>query len=745
MKAKRLISAALAAAMALGSTAFAADEQPAKTERIVTTQNGTGYTVSSVGRHVIPVDDGSRSFAFAPTEGYDLSQLIITDGEFSDRADVTSLDKDLTMNGVSYPIRYESKIDAQGTSVIRATVSIPAAQDDITLSAEAASAEYTVTATSQSGATVSAGTVKLAKGDTYSMTAKPDGNLYAIARADVTVGQNRTSVDLSKGCDEFSQGFRFTMDAEGVLTVYCGGVTSSAMIELKTAERQPDSDEVLIKVNTGRGIDSEISKDIVQKGSDYTVSFTADRGYAIDALILEADEKTAYSTPNTNTVFVGTNAYRVSGNDSGCTVYLTDLQSDITVSAESSYDSDHLLVETSAGTGVRIDKDCGSGVDVGSDVEFEIYVSDEDRYELDRITLRVGDSSKTVDSDETSIRVGGETYRMSTDLDGVLHLYVTDIDKPVRVSATANRIDSTQRITMKNSSHLTLRKDVSGSTVKTGDDVRFSIEPDNGYTVDTVTLKVGSKSATANASASAITVDGVSYDMERGADGTVYVYVDNIRADITISADAERGAVSTGSGSNGKIRMDRSVKSPFLVGYNSYFFPEDPMTRADAVQMLARMSNAGISDYPANGFTDVRADAYYAEALDAFAYGGIVDRNTPYFHPDTAITRADFAVMIYRLDTTSGYRGASRFYDVPQSAVYAEAISYCADRGWVNGYPDGSFRPNGLITRAEAAAVVNRAMGRTLASSNLSGIRYTDVPQSHWAYQDILIASSYQW
>ena len=202
MKAKRLISAALAAAMALGSTAFAADEQPAKTERIVTTQNGTGYTVSSVGRHVIPVDDSSRSFAFAPTEGYDLSQLIITDGEFSDRADVASLDKDLTMNGVAYPIRYESKIDAQGTNVIRATVSIPAAQDDITLSAEAVSSEYTVTATSQSGATVSTGTAKLNKGEAYTMTAKPDGNLYAITRADLTIGQNKTSVALSKGCDE---------------------------------------------------------------------------------------------------------------------------------------------------------------------------------------------------------------------------------------------------------------------------------------------------------------------------------------------------------------------------------------------------------------------------------------------------------------------------------------------------------------------------------------------------------------
>ena len=743
MKAKRLISAALAAMLALGSTAFAVDEPPAKTERIVTTQNGTGYTVSSVGRHVIPVDDSSRSFAFAPTEGYDLSQLIITDGEFSDRADVASLDKDLTMNGVAYPIRYESKIDAQGTSVIRATVSIPAAQDDITLSAEAVSSEYTVTATSQSGATVSTGTAKLNKGEAYTMTAMPDGNLYAITRADLTIGQNKTSVALSKGCDETSQGYRFTMDAEGVLTVYCGGVTSSATIELKTAEREPDSDEVLVTVHTGRGIDSEVSKDIVKKGSNYTVSFSANRGYAIDALTLEADGKTAYSTPNTNTVFIGTNAYRVSGNNSGCTVYLTDLQSNITVSAESVYDSDNLLVETSAGTGVRIDKDCGSSVEIGTDVDFEIYVTDEDKYELDRITLRVGDSSRTVDADETSIRVGGETYRMTTDSDGVVHLYVTDIDKPVRVSATADRINTSHKVTVKSSSHLSISKNT-GSSVSHGSDVKFTVKPDSGYTVDTVTLKIGSQSATAYAGASIIAVAGVAYDMERSDNGTVAVYVDNVRADVTISAEAEK--VSSGSGSNGKISIDRFVKSPFFVGYNSQFHPEDNMMRAEAVQMLVRMTNADAdADYPSAGFSDVQTNDYYTDALDAFAYGGIVDLNTAYFRPYVPITRAEFVEMMYRLDTTGSYNGTARFYDVYAGMPESDAIAYCADRGWVNGYPDGSFRPNGYITRAEAAAVVNRTMGRTLASSNLSSVHYMDVPQNHWAYDDILIASSYQW
>ena len=286
MKIRRLICAALAASLALCPAAFAADTP--KTDRIVTTQNGTGYSVSSVGRHIIPVSDSSQSFDFSPLDGYDLSTLIISDGKYTDRANVVHLDGDLKLNGVTYPVHYQSKTDAAGESVIRATVDIPAASDDVTLSAEAVSTAFAVTATSQTGATVSATTTKLNKGDPYSMTATPD-RLYAIMRADLTIGSNKSTVQLSKGCDVTERGFRFRVDADGVLTVYSGGVTSAATIELKTAERQPDSDEVLVTVRTGRGISSEISRDIVKKGSNYTVSFSARRGYTVDALTLSAD------------------------------------------------------------------------------------------------------------------------------------------------------------------------------------------------------------------------------------------------------------------------------------------------------------------------------------------------------------------------------------------------------------------------------------------------------------------------
>lgn len=743
MKVKRFAGAAMAVLLTLSEPALAADMEKGA-ERIITTQNGTGYTVSSLGRHVIPADDGSHTFSFAPTDDYDLTALVVTDGQFTDRADVAGLDQDLSLHGAVYPIRYESKTDAQGISVIRATVTIPAAPDSVTLLAEAAGTSYTVTASAQQGASVSAGTTKLGKGDTYTMTAKPASGLYQITGADVTVGKNRTTVKLFRGCDQTTQGYRFRVDAEGVLTVDCGGVFANAEIALQTAERQPDSDEVLVTAYAGRGVSSEVSKDIVKKGSDYTVSFTAGRGYSIDGLTLEAEGKTAYSTPGTNTVFVGTNAYHITGNHHACTVYLTDLQSDITVRADGSYDSNNLLVETSAGTGVRIEKDCGSTVDTGTDVEFEIRVTDEDRYRLDRITLRVGDSSRTVEAGADSVRVNGVTYRMTTGQDGAVHLYVTDVDQPVRVSAAAERINTSHKVTVKSSPHLSISKNT-GSAVSHGKDVKFTVKPDSGYAVDTVTLQVGLKSATAYAGVSHIIVDGTAYRMERSSSGIVYVYADNIRADVTISA-AARKAGQSGSGANGKIYMDRSVKSPFLVGSGSHFFPNNSMTRAEAVQMLARMTNASPQGgYPVSGFSDVPANAYYTAALDAFAYGGIVE-STRYFNPSAPVTRADFAEWIYRLDTVGGGNSptALLFYDVSPYSPYAAAVAYCAGRGYVDGYPDGTFRPDAGITRAEAAAVVNRVMGRTLASGELSGVHYADVPQNHWAYQDILIASAYQ-
>lgn len=72
-----------------------------------------------------------------------------------------------------------------------------------------------------------------------------------------------------------------------------------------------------------------------------------------------------------------------------------------------------------------------------------------------------------------------------------------------------------------------------------------------------------------------------------------------------------------------------------------------------------------------------------------------------------------------------------------------DAVRIGVQNGWVSGYPNGTFRPDSPITRAEAVALLNRAFGRPVAKAiGQPFVTFTDVPGSYWVYWDILAASS---
>ena len=112
------------------------------------------------------------------------------------------------------------------------------------------------------------------------------------------------------------------------------------------------------------------------------------------------------------------------------------------------------------------------------------------------------------------------------------------------------------------------------------------------------------------------------------------------------------------------------------------------------------------------------------------------------FEPDRNMTRAEVTTMFARLLTekmAADQTYSNTFSDVPSSHWAAKYINFAATRGWVNGYADGTFRPNNSITRAEVAAVTCRLLERnadqSYIRSHLSELRaFTDVSESHWAY-----------
>ena len=172
------------------------------------------------------------------------------------------------------------------------------------------------------------------------------------------------------------------------------------------------------------------------------------------------------------------------------------------------------------------------------------------------------------------------------------------------------------------------------------------------------------------------------------------------------------------------------------------FRPNDSLTRAQAVQMVDRLLADPAGGTGSCSFTDVSAGAWYAQAVRDVTAWGLVDDGTA-FRPRDLMSRGDFVTLLVRLHPEAA--GEVRFSDVGPGNPAYDAIGAAAALGWVSGYPDGAFRPNRGLTRAEAVTMLNRAAGRTgdaaEAKKLLTMGLLSDVGPNFWAGTDILEAA----
>lgn len=142
--------------------------------------------------------------------------------------------------------------------------------------------------------------------------------------------------------------------------------------------------------------------------------------------------------------------------------------------------------------------------------------------------------------------------------------------------------------------------------------------------------------------------------------------------------------------------------------------PEANITRAEIATIFFRLlgedtRNRYMTRY--NSFTDVNEEDWYNNAISTMAAMGIVNgRPDNTFDPNANITRAEFAAIAARFEEHGNTSDAS-FLDIYDHWAKKE-INIAANNGWVLGYEDGSFKPDQLITRAEAMTMVNRVMQR---------------------------------
>lgn len=144
------------------------------------------------------------------------------------------------------------------------------------------------------------------------------------------------------------------------------------------------------------------------------------------------------------------------------------------------------------------------------------------------------------------------------------------------------------------------------------------------------------------------------------------------------------------------------------VGDNMYA-PDSKLTKAQFIKLLT--VSTGLYDAEKNGavhFADVKDDAWYKPYVYAGICGMILDGDGSLFEPDTAIRRGEAAVWIYRA-TGIESDGACSFSDV-SAAEEKTAVAAISKLGVINGYEDGTFRPDMTLSRAEGAAIISRLM-----------------------------------
>ena len=195
-------------------------------------------------------------------------------------------------------------------------------------------------------------------------------------------------------------------------------------------------------------------------------------------------------------------------------------------------------------------------------------------------------------------------------------------------------------------------------------------------------------------------------------------------------------------------KLNTSDHFAYVQGYpDGTVKPAGNITRAETAAILFRLMDEGSRKTyysTKSGFRDVASGSWYNTYVATLNNAGVItDSSNGYFRPNEAITRAELAAMLAKFSETTG--AANYFNDVSAKYWAANAIAICAKLGWITGYPDGTFRPDKNVTRAELMAMINRATGRAPKSADafLPGMKtWIDNTSDKWYYLDVQEATN---
>jgi hypothetical protein len=289
---------------------------------------------------------------------------------------------------------------------------------------------------------------------------------------------------------------------------------------------------------------------------------------------------------------------------------------------------------------------------------------------------------------------------------------------------------------------------------------------ETGYNTNNYDLKY-----TETTSASAISSEEIEYYKNKHYDsGYTFISSDVKTEDIVvIIGETTSGTAITGSaikttatlkydknGSSGGSSSSKKPIEPELEKFDHFAYvlgypegdikPLNNITREEVAMIFYRLltdecRNEYLSDV--NSFIDLNGNGWSTMAISTLYKANII---TGYpdgsFRPTESITRAEFATIAAKFDKLN-LSNTTKFTDI--TGHWADKYITSAEiKGWINGYPDLTFKPEQDITRAEAMALINNVLGRKVKKENIheEAIYWIDITSSDWYYEDVMEATN---
>lgn len=162
---------------------------------------------------------------------------------------------------------------------------------------------------------------------------------------------------------------------------------------------------------------------------------------------------------------------------------------------------------------------------------------------------------------------------------------------------------------------------------------------------------------------------------------------------------------------------------------------------AFAVVACVAAAQPGVAANATAKYSDVKDNEWYASPVQKLSDAGVVKGKDGKFAPDDNVSRAEFLTFLYGIDniTPVGANSDTKFSDVAGSDWFSKNIEWAVSLGIAYGYENGKFKPNGEVTRAEAAVFIKRFMDATKKSMNTIGVKnFADAASiPEWANESV--------